>query len=981
MNEPTPEAQLNTEPPSEPSVATPPDSAPNGPSEEGALKGNPLRWRQGGALLAIGSLVSILLMALDRQLRWAVPLGVLTTCISAWGVLDILGSFDDTHSQPKKIIRLADLVTPKLVLAASVISHLTVIGLSAQGYLPIWVSAIFAPLTFVFFAYSLFKMGQAMGAFSNTPSDNTADDKLSFSKHHGFWLITIAAVLYLPMLGRHSLTDPWETHYGEVSREILSRNDWISLWWAQDGWFWSKPILDFWLQALSMSLFGVDYHPDRMLAANSIGNSPWPEWAVRWPVAIFSILAVYVLYRAVAHVYGKRAGFLGGLVLLTMPQWAFLTHQTMTDMPFVAPMAIAMGLLLLGIHHDPEQKVALYELNAFGRSFRLSAFHLVFGAVLLASLPQIYYLFSRNIEIITLPDADQRGFRIHADAFWSGSRSNCGLPGNEACAIHRPVHAMMQPFLQAGLWSALLGVLLYLNWGERRISRLFFMGAFFFAALSTMAKGPAGVVLPVLCVLAYVVATGRWRDLSRIEFASGFLIMAIVALPWYAAMYVRHGSPFIDRLIFHDMWKRALTHVHDTNEGDDVSFRYYLWQLGYALFPWIGLAPTALVWWARRPDNADKGKGDVSVFLALWFVFAFALFTAMLTKFHHYIFPAVPPAAMLIGIWLDSALKTSELGQNKIPIRALIAGAISVALFTLSVALALPGAIDGVVDVAFAKANPILPGTQPIFAPYLAAPQTTWAAIVLVPALALMGYSFKVLWTWAAPRNEIWDPNKSTTIYESMLVSVAAVAGGVWVLLVGRDLVVRIPGDTMGAARLLHLFTYNYKRIWPEALDFAGPMTAFTIVATLVTLLWLFRRFRPLALVSLGSVAICFTIWSLDVFFVRTSPHWGQREIIESYYKNRRNAEEPLVAFQMNWKGENFYSGNRLPAFVTTGENFKTWLKQQRERGVNTFYFATEHGRIPSLKNEIGPHTEFTQLTDKTVNNKFTVIRVVYNAE
>jgi 4-amino-4-deoxy-L-arabinose transferase-like glycosyltransferase len=131
-------------------------------------------------------------------------------------------------------------------------------------------------------------------------------------------------------------------------------------------------------------------------------------------------------------------------------------------------------------------------------------------------------------------------------------------------------------------------------------------------------------------------------------------------------MYMRHGQAFTDRLLFHDMWKRAIVHVHDTNAGVDVSFRYYIWQLGYALFPWTGLVPVGLVWWLRRrEDAAGSGRGDVSVFLAMWFVFAFALFTAMLTKFHHYIFPAVPPAAMLTGIVLDRMMGERPLVREK----------------------------------------------------------------------------------------------------------------------------------------------------------------------------------------------------------------------------------------------------------------------------------------------------------------------------
>ncbi len=122
-------------------------------------------------------------------------------------------------------------------------------------------------------------------------------------------------------------------------------------------------------------------------------------------------------------------------------------------------------------------------------------------------------------------------------------------------------------------------------------------------------------------------------------------------------MYVRHGPPFTDRLIFHDMFNRAFHHVHDTNEGDDTSFRFYVWQLGYALFPWTGLAPLGLAWWLRRgTSREDNDRADTSVLLCMWFILAFALFSFMGTKFHHYIFPAVPPVAMLIGVVLDDML-------------------------------------------------------------------------------------------------------------------------------------------------------------------------------------------------------------------------------------------------------------------------------------------------------------------------------------
>ena len=124
-------------------------------------------------------------------------------------------------------------------------------------------------------------------------------------------------------------------------------------------------------------------------------------------------------------------------------------------------------------------------------------------------------------------------------------------------------------------------------------------------------------------------------------------------------MYIRHGSPFTDRLIYQDMVSRTFNHVHDTNEGADVGLRYYIQELGYATFPWTGLVPLGLLWGFRRSDSARShgtATGDASVMLVMWFLFSYALFTAMGTKFHHYIFPAVPPAAMLVGIVLDDML-------------------------------------------------------------------------------------------------------------------------------------------------------------------------------------------------------------------------------------------------------------------------------------------------------------------------------------
>ena len=59
-----------------------------------------------------------------------------------------------------------------------------------------------------------------------------------------------AGLLFIPYLGAVGLWDCWETHYGEVARSMIQRNDYVYPFW-ESAWFFSKPPLTMWIQALS----------------------------------------------------------------------------------------------------------------------------------------------------------------------------------------------------------------------------------------------------------------------------------------------------------------------------------------------------------------------------------------------------------------------------------------------------------------------------------------------------------------------------------------------------------------------------------------------------------------------------------------------------------------------------------------------------------------------------------------------------------
>lgn len=958
-------------------------AAKQGSETEAAAPGPKLRWVRGGIPLALGLLIEFCLCAADKQFRWGVPVGILAVAIAAWGALDLSGSFDDAPERVAGKVHIRDLAGHLAAVGGSLLLTLVLLTVAVAGYTGVIANAVLITIAFLALVVSVYKLGEHLGAWG---VDDTGVTRTMF-RRQGFWVVVVGTVLYLPMLGSYSLSDPWETHYGEVAREILSRDDWISTWWAQDGWFWSKPVLNFWTEALSMALLGAGYKPDQMLIGASHGLTPWPEWAIRMPVFILTITALYLLYKGVSKVFGRRAGMLGAMVLATMPHWFFIAHQTMTDMPFVAAMTSAMGLLLLGMHTDPEKEVKLYELDLGRTKLRLSGFHLVFGAILMCVIPQVIYLITRNVDLVLT--ADKLGFRWHEDVFFAGSgRGNAGLPGNQGWTETHAANKDMRPVFQGALWAGITVLLFWINRTERRLSRLYFLMAWVFAAISTMGKGPAGFALPMLCAGAYVFATAKWKKILEIELLSGVLIIAAVALPWYVAMYMRHGQPFTDRLLFHDMWKRALTHVHDTNVGDDVSFRYFVWQLGYAMFPWTGLVPVGLVWWARRSDDSGKGKGDVAVFLTMWFVFAFALFTAMLTKFHHYIFPAVPPAAMLTGIVLDHMIGRRELSGAGRWSLAGYAGSVATGMGLLIYGFfrLFPGRLLGNVEADTMAARPgviwlaipcIIIGVAVVVAGVVyfgakkseGAPMEDDADVGIDEAGREPDYR-------SAPQSHKTQPKY---VYEEVLLGAAGVGAAVVVALCGRDLTVHPKGDVNGQARLLHLFTYNYGRAWPESLDFSGMIAAFSLVATGLMVLLVFRKFRQHVVAASLAMAGIWTLWALDIYMVKTANHWGQRDTILAYYADRKGPEQPIIAYQMNWKGENFYTSNRIPAYVSSGSKFTEWVQGEKNKGVKTMYFVTEHGRKNGLKNELGAGVQtFDAVTSTWLDNKFGIFKVTF---
>ncbi|MCA9533915.1 MAG: glycosyltransferase family 39 protein [Myxococcales bacterium] len=766
----------------------------------------------------------------------------------------------------------------------------------------------------------------------------------------GLGVFVVVGLVYLPTLGMPALWDPWETHYGEVAREILARDDWISTWWAHEKWFMSKPILIFWMEALSMGALGVDYLPD--------ANPAHPEWAVRLPIMLLSIAALMVVYGTVKRLFSARAGAFAALAMATAPHYFFLAHQAITDMSMVGNMTIAVCLLALALSESPEREVTRYRIGRLEGSFQ----HIILGLLLVTVLPQVMYLITRNVTWFP------RGFAWHLDEFFYGSAGNDGIPGNPDIADQQAVfnELWFQPAVQGALWLVGLAGLVYLLSRERRAQALAMYGFYYFCGLAFMGKGIPGFALPGLVALLYLIASTRWDVLleGRLRVMPGTLTLAVTGLPWYVAMYMRHGPAFTQQLLIHDHINRLARGVH-MDETSPGSFGYYVLQLGFATFPYIGLVPFAVVafMWLRRRQRTAVQASDGRAYhqrqflmlLSLWFFAAFVLFSAMATRFHHYIFPAVVPAMILVGLMLDAMC-----GEDARPMRVRFVTALLAGLGPLSFVLGFAGMMGDVRGI-------LPPGEEGTDWVLGAAQRGDTPAMLALMALGLAcaGAAYFLL-----HRRDAGAPEPTREAGRLALpLTVACLAGAGLLAFVARDLSWVTQQRPHGYERLIHLYVYNYNRPWPTQFDYRPILTAFGIVGSVLLALTALPRLRAWGARLLVGFSVVFAAWTVNVYFSDLSDHWGLKPLMTQYYQLREGPEEPLIAFQMNWKAENFYTGNRVYTFVDLDTApLARWIEQNRGKRV---FVLVERTRLRTFTGLVGGRPEVIEHTSTRQCSKF----------
>ena len=164
-------------------------------------------------------------------------------------------------------------------------------------------------------------------------------------------VLTIGVLLFLPFLGTLGLWDPWETHYGEVARAMIARDDYVYPYW-ESAYFFSKPALSLWLMALGLFVSGAESGaPGEALGA-------WSEWGMRLPFALIAIAMMWAVYRIGRQIWNRTTGVICAIVLASCPQFIFIGKQAITDGPLVGLMTCGLALFIVAVFDDEEDRPA-----------------------------------------------------------------------------------------------------------------------------------------------------------------------------------------------------------------------------------------------------------------------------------------------------------------------------------------------------------------------------------------------------------------------------------------------------------------------------------------------------------------------------------------------------------------------------------------------------------------------------------------------
>jgi len=150
-------------------------------------------------------------------------------------------------------------------------------------------------------------------------------------------LLLFCALFFAFDLGGRSITSPDEGRYIEIPREMVETGDYV-LPRLNGILYFEKPPLFYWMEAVSIKLFGIS------------------EFSTRMVPALLALFGVFCAFYVARRFYGRTAGLIAGGVLATTLLYYVLARFIVLDMAVSVFMSAALFAFLLAVDETDEKR-------------------------------------------------------------------------------------------------------------------------------------------------------------------------------------------------------------------------------------------------------------------------------------------------------------------------------------------------------------------------------------------------------------------------------------------------------------------------------------------------------------------------------------------------------------------------------------------------------------------------------------------------
>jgi 4-amino-4-deoxy-L-arabinose transferase-like glycosyltransferase len=663
--------------------------------------------------------------------------------------------------------------------------------------------------------------------------------------------LLVGALVFVPYVGAVGLWDPWESHYGEVAREMMDRGDYVHPFW-ESSWFFSKPPLAMWMNVLGMALVGTNRTEGKLAL--------YTEWGMRMPFVLLTLGALALFAVALARTVSQRVGLAATFVLVTMPLFFLITRQAVTDTPFIATLMAAMACALIGLFDERTQHrtgwwMAFYVfcgLSTLGKG--------LLGVGVPAIILLVYALFC------VFPwDAEGRG----AHWRWLTERAY----RNEVRAGRAPMPVL---FAEISRMRLIPGIAVFLAvaapWFVTMSlfpevdneGKTFFVRFFIHDHLNRLVEGvhtttPGGTFI-------YFIEQGGYAIFPWVALLPGAL--AVVSRLRLRALDVRGRVAFIALV-----WALFTFWLMDSSA---TKFHHYVLPVLPGLAILIALFIDQL--W---DEGISAHAVSLLLGLALFVLVAKDLattpknFTDLFVYNYERPYPHELDTRPIVFAWSRRQLVTGDV--------------VAVVLLSLGAWLTFGSGTGDRAARVQSRISGLLVAAVGLAA--LATTSIAWSPRSLGSSGTLLGLLVAGVAGYA-----LWGAFSTQSAKRKTLVETAVV-----LLVVAGGLV------ALAQTRAFDLVTTNLRQPMNVKLGLAWAFTLGGAAAVLAAL----RQSRTGLFSTFGALALGLALWFSWSHWVDLSHHWTQRDLFWRYY-DRRKPGEPIVAYMMDWKGETFYSKNTV---------------------------------------------------------------------